>query len=341
MAEFDESEFARQVAALAGTDHHEFTLRANLVDELPRIAWHADEPFAVSSSLGLYCLARLAHQHVKVVLSGDGGDELFAGYPWRHGPGAPGPASLARRLHGLAILVRSAFTTCPARWRVARRAPSRMGRVQSVEEGYVESLCVYRTTELRTLLVPDAFEEVNRAWAANVTQQYYDRYPDAEELDRKLYADVKSTLVSEMLTKVDRMTMAFGLEARVPFLDHHLVEWAFQLPGEHKIQGREGKLLVKKAMEKYLPRTVLYRPKHGFNLPLKLWMRDQLRDYVRDILNGRSIRARGLFRPEAVEQILRRHEEGVEDASNKIFVLLMTELWFRWYVDGRDHILRG
>src|SRR5262249_27217057 len=146
---------------------------------------------------------------------------------------------------------------------------------------------------------------------------------------------MRSTLVSEMLTKVDRMTMAAGLEARVPFLDHHLVEWAFRLPGDLKMRGTEGKFVVKKALDRRLPRELLYRPKHGFNVPLNVWMRGELREFLEAGLADTTIRRRGLFRPDAVARMVRDHVRGAVDASNKLFALLMLELWFRHFVDRR------
>jgi asparagine synthase (glutamine-hydrolysing) len=157
-----------------------------------------------------------------------------------------------------------------------------------------------------------------------------------EQLSRKLYADIKTTLVSEMLTKVDRMTMAHGLEARVPFLDHRLVEWAFTVPARHKLHNGEGKRLVKKGFEDRLPREILYRPKQGFNVPLGLWMRDELHDFVRDTLTSQSLIERGLFRRNSIRQLLDDHASGRADSSNKIFALVMLELWFQKFADARQ-----
>src|SRR5690242_365934 len=207
LTDFDESPFARQVATLYGTEHHEFDLSPHLVEALPRIAWHADEPFAISSALPLYFLAQLARQHVKVVLTGDGGDELFAGYTWRHmelgsHAGSGRWRRLARRLLGGLMGRRGGTGSLVDGARGAH------------DEGYVRSFCCYQDEELDGLLTADAGEHVRRAWAGNITQRYYERFTEADQLRRKLYTDLKSTLVSEMLTKVDRMTMASGLEAR-------------------------------------------------------------------------------------------------------------------------------
>jgi len=178
------------------------------------------------------------------------------------------------------------------------------------------------------------------AWADNVTQRYFNESPGHEDLTRKLYTDMRSTLVSEMLTKVDRLTMAFGLEARVPFLDHHLVEWAFSLPARLKMEGGEGKLVVKRALHSRLPRDIIYRAKHGFNIPLGRWLRHELRELVHDLLSATSVRRRGLFNSNAVTSLVEKHESGNDDIGNRVLVLMMIELWWREVMDGRRTALR-
>ena len=170
-------------------------------------------------------------------------------------------------------------------------------------------------------------------------EQYYDRYPESDQLTRKLYTDLKSTLVSEMLTKVDRMTMAFGLEARVPFLDHRLVEWSFRLPSNFKLRGNTGKAVVRRGMEPYLPHDLLYAPKHGFNVPMKSWLEGRLNGFVRDNLSESVLKKRGIFNHAAVAQRIEAHSRGDQAASNQILTLLMLELWFQNYVDQRSRHL--
>jgi asparagine synthase (glutamine-hydrolysing) len=348
LSEFDESPYARQVASLCHTEHYEFNLTPHLVDALPKIAWHADEPFAISSSFALYFLAQMARQHVKVVLTGDGGDEVFAGYPWRHvafpalQPPLPPlqqhiPTAFHPLLGWLKALAR-ASGLLPALKALRHSVTAKLSVAPVWDTRYVQSFTCYQDHDLVELLVPEAWQTVRQTWASNITQRYYDRYESADQLTRKLYTDLKSTLVSEMLTKVDRMTMAFGLEARVPFLDHHMVEWAFGIPSTYKMHGTEGKYVVKKAMERYLPTDLLYRPKHGFNVPMKVWMKHQLSEFIRDTLSAHTIQSRGIFRAEAVQRLLHEHAQEVQDASNKIFVILMLELWFQHFVDRRHEI---
>jgi asparagine synthase (glutamine-hydrolysing) len=341
--EFDESPFARAVARRLDTRHREFDLAPNLIDALPNVVWHADEPFAITSSFALYFLAREARQHVKVVLTGDGGDEVFAGYPWRHrdlpSSALPLPRLLRRPAHRLAAFAHDRAGAVLAARNVVYRGLGRLRHELQADERYVRTLCCYQDEDLARLLTPDWLRTVRGTWANNVAQRYFDRHRTADQLSRKLYTDIRTTLVSEMLTKVDRMTMAHGLEARVPFLDHRVVEWAFQLPSALKLRDGEGKLVVKRALEPYLSRETLYRPKQGFNVPMKLWMRGQLREFVRDALTEQRVRSRGLFRYDEVRRILAEHESGTVDASNKIFVLLAAELWFQRFVDGRRDIV--
>ncbi|HEV2547572.1 MAG TPA: asparagine synthase (glutamine-hydrolyzing) [Stellaceae bacterium] len=331
LEEFDESRYAAMVATHCGARHHEFNLAPALVEALPKIAWHADEPFAVSSSFALYFIAGLARRHVKVVLSGDGGDEVFAGYVWRHVDFAEPPPLLQSICGRVARLVRSQplQRLIPSAW---RRHFETMG---SESRRYINTFCNFSGGELDDLLDGSVANDVARAWDGNIVERCFNGARSPEQLARKLYTDVKTTLVSEMLTKVDRMTMAHGLEARVPFLDHQLVEWAFTVPGRHKLEGSEGKRLVKKAMEPHLPREILYRRKQGFNVPLKLWMRGELREFVRDSLSEGAIARRGIFRPREVTALFDSHFSGKVDASNKIFSLLMLELWHQAFVDGR------
>jgi asparagine synthase (glutamine-hydrolysing) len=312
------------------------------------MAWHADEPFAISSAFALYFLAQMARQHVKVVLTGDGGDEVFAGYTWRH-VGFPAlehsipslqhhlPTALHQLLAKMAALARAAGLL-PTLKALSHSIAAKLSSPPMSDIRYVQSFICFRDHELKGLLVPAVWQAVRQAWADNITQRYYDRFESAEQLTRKLYTDIKATLVSEMLTKVDRMTMAFGLEARVPFLDHRVVEWAFGIPSTHKMHGTEGKYIVKKTMERYLPTDVLYRPKHGFNVPMKVWMKHQLYEFICDTLSTRAIQARGVFRANRVSNLLQEHIHGNQDASNKIFVMVMLELWFQYFIDRRHEI---
>ena len=338
-SDFDESPYARQVAELIKARHHEFRLEPHIVEELPKIVYHADEPFAISSSFGLWSLSKLASQQVKVVLTGDGADEVFAGYPWRHSDFEdlrrffPPPFS---RVVGAVDRRLDRFGLRPAFHSIMHGAGEFFGNIPDAGTRYIDHFSCNRQPDLQSLLTAETFRLVAGAWQENAARRYFDHAANACALSRKLYTDLKTTLVSEMLTKVDRMTMAFGLEARVPFLDHHLVEWAFRIPSDYKIRGSEGKYIVKKTMARHMPESILFRQKHGFNVPMKSWMRGELRDFTQDILGSASFAARGLFDREAVAKLRNELNAEHNDVSNRVLVLLMLELWFRRFVDERS-----
>jgi asparagine synthase (glutamine-hydrolysing) len=334
LEEFDEGPYADLVASHCGAQHHQFNLTPDLIDSLPKIVWHADEPFAISSAFALYHLSKLAREHVKVVLSGDGGDELFAGYVWRHMdfPALVPGAALLSRLSRIIAETSNLHRFLPLGLR------ARLQRWKARDDRYLQSFVAFQDADLKQVLEPGIWRSVRQTWTENEVQRYLDGAPTSEQLTQKLYADVKTTLVSEMLTKVDRMTMAHGLEARVPFLDHRLVEWSFTVPGVHKLSNGSGKRLIKEAMARELPHPILKRLKQGFNVPMKVWMRSDLREFVRDNLTAAHIRRRGHFSPKVVEGIVDDHFSGKCDASNRIFAMLMLELWHQKFVDQRASI---
>jgi asparagine synthase (glutamine-hydrolysing) len=327
---FDEAPFAAKVAALYRTNHHKFEMTPDLVKALPEVVWHGDEPSGVSSALGVYFLAQAARTHVKVVLTGDGGDEVFAGYPWRHHAAYGRFAKLLSKL----VPMWPPDMLAGAKVRKIRKVARAISAAPA--EAYSLLVSLYAEDELARLLTPEVWESAE-ATRLDPIAHYYSKFEKADDLTRKLYTDLKTTLVSEMLTKVDRMTMAFGLEARVPFLDRQLVEWAFSIPGSHKIQGADGKYVVKRAMEPLLPADILHRSKHGFNLPLWHWMTADLSDFIRDMLGSVRFRQRNIVRPRMVDALLKRLFAG-EDCSNEVFELVALELWFQRYVDHRSEL---
>lgn len=327
---FDEGPYARKVAERYGTRHREIDLGAEAGEFLPAMAWHCDEPFAISSSLGIYALAQAARDDgVKVVLTGDGGDEVFAGYVWKYVDFQELPITVPAPMQRLMGQVGSLGRKIVPGFRLWRA----LGQGGSLAHRYIDSFACFGDADLQDFVQPDLFPTLAMAWAGNVTASHFDAVRGQPQLVRKLYTDMKSVLISEMLTKVDRLTMAAGVEARVPFLDHELVEWAFELPSDLKIRLGEGKLLVKKALEPHLPADVLYRPKAGFNLPLGRWLRTGLREMVGDLLSPSVVARRGYFDVGAVSSMVDRHFAGADDVGNRLFVLLMLELWHREVLD--------
>ena len=327
---FDESEPARLVAQHLRTQHQEIIGTASAVNDLPRMTALFAEPFAVSSVMPLYWMSREAKKYVKVVLTGDGGDEVFGGYPWRH-------SLLDAKIDRLPAFggLRRGFPSAYNRWHTSY-AQSVVHRLSSIplygrealrDWNYVQQFTILNEAEKRALYTP--------AWAETVRDYSTDRFlldkmppPSVERLARWLTFDLRTTLPDEMLMKVDRATMAWGLEARVPLLDHTLVEYAIRIPQHLKVRGNNGKLILKRLCERLVPPQIANRPKHGFNTPLDDWFRGELRPMVEDLLSEQRVKAAGIFDPGVVRQLIdwqrTRPEKGL---ANVVFTLLQFELW--------------
>jgi asparagine synthase (glutamine-hydrolysing) len=321
---FDEGPAARATAQRLGTSHHEVVFEPPGPDDLVGFVRAAGEPFAVASGLPLAALARRAREHVKVVLTGDGADELLAGYPWRHAP--PGsPVNAARQVAMAALRsYRGARAGGPG---LGAQLRGRLGRLPRPDEHYADVVSAFTPEELEALVQPGALDP-RAAWEDHPVRRAFAAAPDGDEVNRRLHADLVTTLADEMLVKVDRMTMAHGLEARVPFLDREVVEWAMRLPGHHKVAGGTGKLVLRRALQDALP-DVAARPKHGFDPPVGAWLRGPLRELMTDHLCGDGLASAGLFRGAAVEALVRAHLDGVADCSRKLFTLLVLAVWLR------------
>ena len=325
----DEGPHAAEVAAVLGTVHHEVLIGPELGSTLPEVIEAGDEPFAVASALALHRLARFARERVKVVLSGDGADELLAGYPWRHEPEigrGSRPAALLRALGMTAARsLRGSRAGGPG---LPAQLASRVSRLlRRPAERYAEVVGLFTPEEMQALVEPAAAALAREAWRTNPVRARYADGGGSDEVNRRLRADFATTLVDEMLTKVDRMTMTAGLEARVPFLDRRLVEWAFRLPGRHKVRGL-GKRVLRRALAASFPRAAS-RPKHGFDVPLGPWLRGPLRGLLLDTLSPEAVRRRGLLRERAVTRIVEAHLRGRGDHSRKLFALMVLEMWMR------------
>jgi len=337
LEDFDESSWAREIGKKIDSNHHEFNLLLDFLTLFQGWVRLSDEPFAISSALALYRMSLEVGRHVKVVLTGDGGDEVFGGYPWRHG-------LLQRYLDWFnrwpisKLHCNHLHKPIPSiRWRKTLREVRRQQLLDALRYDdktvrpwmYFQSLYCYNEAEKAVLYTPEWAHIQERTSTDDFLLSFVPQEAP-NNLSRWLYFDIKTTLADEMLSKVDKATMGCGIEARVPFLDHRLVEYAINLPASLKTSGRNGKLILKELGRKYLPAGVLQRRKHGFNIPLKVWFRNQLRTFVLDVLNESALREAGYFKPGIVQEILHKHfEEESRDFSNLIFVLLCFELWRR------------
>jgi asparagine synthase (glutamine-hydrolysing) len=334
----DELPYARVVSKALGTEHHELVVRPNAVEDLPRLVWHLDQPFADSSALPTYYVSRAAREHVTVALSGDGGDELFAGYQRRYGINRleqrlrrliPGPV---RR--GLLGPLARIYPRWPAIPRPLRLKLVLQNIAQSFERAYFDDLSLFRGREKADLLSPELKRQVAHHDSFTGFAGHFERVRGADPLSRILYVDFKTWLADDILVKVDRMSMACSLEVRAPLLDHRVIEFAASLPPELKYRGSVSKYLLKRHLERRVPAAAVHRPKHGFVIPLAGWLRGELSAMAQDLLFSPRAVARGYLQAATVRTIWDAHRRGTRDHSSQIWSLMVLELWHRAYVDA-------
>ena len=333
---FNELPHARRVAARFATDHHEFVVVPSAIEILPQLVRHYGEPFADESAIPSFYLSQLAREHVTVALNGDGGDESFAGYNRYAGNAYAAqldrlPLAFRRRVASAAALVPASSEPASARNRLKRLAETLPLSAPDRYARYMSCLSAERRAQLYT---EEHRERVGESLAPGVMRAAWDAYGGQHIVDTLLEADVETFLPGDLLVKMDIATMAYGLEARSPFLDHELMEFAASLPASLKVSGREKKVVLRDALAEWLPRDLLDRPKQGFGVPLARWLRQDLREFAYDVLLDPASLDRGYFRGPAVEQLLRTHVEGREDLSSELWTLLFGELWQREFVDA-------
>jgi asparagine synthase (glutamine-hydrolysing) len=323
---FDESRNAREVAAAFGTEHHELVLEPRTTDILTDLAWYQDEPLADTSLIPTYMVSKLAAEHVTVVLTGDGGDELFGGYDKYVVEG------IERERDRLPWAVRSA---AGAIGRVLPEGVKGRNFLRHLSyEGprrYLDAVSACGPAERASLLEPAAREQVA------LTDPLAGALRDLQQPDHWLSSiqswDLRSYLPLDILPKVDRMTMAHSIEARPVLLDHCMVEFAASVPPELRLRGTSTKYLFKRAMRGVLPDAVIDRPKRGFSVPLGHWFRDDWSGFVRDLLLSDTCRRRGIFRPAYITRLLQLHDRG-RDINERLWALVSFELWCRTFLDG-------
>jgi asparagine synthase (glutamine-hydrolysing) len=324
---FEESSFneladARAVAERYDTDHHELMLRPDATELLPKLAAAFDEPFADSSALPTYLVSELASRHVKVALSGEGGDELFGGYYTYVAD------QLAPRLAGVAGVVRPLVEALPSS---SGRASFDYKAKRFVRGAHLPPL--ERHHAWKEIFTPEARAELlgpNRRGTADPLESYRARYAETEGADplaRLQDVDFGVYLVDDLLVKTDRASMAHSLEARVPYLDEVVAGFALSLPAHLKVRGLAKKRLLRKAVAPLLPRSVVYGKKRGFSIPAAAWLRGPLVPFAREILSPETVRRQGYFRPEVVSRLLEDHVAGRKDLSRQLWGLLTFGLW--------------
>jgi len=334
-AKYDESDYARQVAERYRTDHHVDTVRADDISLVDRLAHLYDEPFADSSAMPTYRVCELARRQVTVALSGDGGDENFAGYrryrwhAYEERMRRLLPLTLRRPLFGFLGRVYPKADWAP---KVLRAKTTFEAMARDSVEGYFHGVSVCSDGLRDRLLSPAFRRRLNGYRAVEVLRRHHRRCAHLDPVSQVQYLDMKTYLVGDILTKVDRASMAHALEVRVPFLDHKLMEWVSGLPVGFKLKGAEGKYMLKRALEPHLPHDLMYRRKMGFAIPLAEWFRGPLKAKLRAALLSPRMADTGLFDMAFMQRMVDEHARGVRDYSSPLWALLM----FAAFLENQD-----
>ncbi len=330
----DDLPYARTVGKLFDTEYHESILRPDVMELLPKMVWHMDEPVADPAILTSYLICRAARENLTVMLSGMGADEIFAGYP-RH---------LAVRLANVYNIVPHSITEplvsiLPGAGagpisRVARNV-KKLAKSAALpfRERYLGYGTYFTDAEKQALYAPDFRAATEGFDAYKMHRMYLERVATEHPVNQMLYLDIKTFLPCLNLTYSDKTSMAASVEVRVPFLDHQLVELAARIPADYKLHGTTRKYVLKQALRNVLPKEILYRKKAGFSAPVRAWLLDALKPMVDDLLSEETVRRRGYFDPTTVRSVIDAHRQGREDNALKIYQLLTFELWHRTFLD--------
>ena len=326
---FDELHYARITARHFNTEHHEFIVTPDVCKIVEEIIWHHDEPFADVSSIPTYIVSKMAREHVTVILSGDGGDELFGGYDRylvdRKREVFERIPRLLRR-----TLMRKASRALP-------RATYGKNFLRNIaldsDARYVDSISCFDEDAKRNLLSPNVRHWLEGRDSSDAFRRLLAAPHSSERLDHLLYLDSKTYLPGDILTKVDRMSMAHSIEAREPLLDHKLIEFVQTIPASLKLRGSVSKHILKSAVSGLVPDEIINRQKQGFGVPIRRWFNNELRELLYDTLTDSRTRQRGYFNQKAVEEILDEHRRGRRDNSTHLWGLLTLELWHRAFID--------
>jgi asparagine synthase (glutamine-hydrolysing) len=340
----DDLRFARLYARDNGVDYHEATLEPKLVESLPDVVWHLDEPIADPAALSAYQISQAASEHYTVLLSGMGGDELFGGYPRYLA------AELARRYRRLPSPLRAALRGSAARLpgagsgRVARLGRNSQKLLRRAEndfpDDYLAMLAYYDAESRNALYAPEFSAAVEGARSDARHHAHLARVAGEPWLHQAMYLDIKTFLPALNLTYMDKMSMAHSIEVRVPLLDELVADVMRRVPVDRKLDRFRRKALFKDAMRGIVPSEIIDRRKAGFGAPVRGWLANELKPLVEDVLSPAAVEARGLFRPEAVRQVLDDFSTGRRDTALQIWQLLTLELWQQTFLDGRPG-LRG
>jgi asparagine synthase (glutamine-hydrolysing) len=329
--DYSELSYARMVAEHFGTDHYDLVIRSSdLTRYWPLLTWHRDEPVSEPSDLGVYLLSLLARQHVKVVLSGEGGDEVFAGYPkyavdWMAKYYQLLPTAARERL------LQPLLEHLPYGMRKLQQAARTLS--QPAPQRWIDWFGIFNGRLKENLLSPNFRASINMD-SGREFRRWLENSPQPDDMSSMLYLDTRTWLPDNLLMKGDKMTMAASLEQRMPLLDYRLIEFAASIPSAIKLRGFRAKYLLKRTFADFLPQRVLTRKKMGFNVPTGIWFREGQRGLISRLLRSQRLRGRGYFNNDFVERMLHDHLERRTNYQAQLFTLASLELWFRVFIDG-------
>jgi asparagine synthase (glutamine-hydrolysing) len=339
----DDARYAREMARRIGAEHHERVLSADVVSLLPRLVWHMDEPIADPACITTYLICSAARERLTVILSGMGGDEVFAGYPRHLAARLAGwldglPAGARRRLRG--VVEERMTMGGPGRWRGPRRNVMKLARGLDLApcERFLTYCSYYTAAELGRLLSPEAAAGLGGHDPLRRHRQYFGRVAGADWVNQMLYVDMKTFLPCLNLAYTDRMSMAASAEVRVPLLDDELVAMSARIPAGLKLHGTTRKYVLKKSMEGVLPREIIWRPKAGFGAPVRSWLDRDLKELMDDALSPARVRDRGWLDPAEVDRLRRANADGSEDNALRLWALLTLELWHQTFIDREPDV---
>ncbi len=334
--DFSELKYAKRVAEHVGAEYHEFIVRPNALEVLPTLVEHYGEPYADSSAIPTYYVAKETRQHVTVALNGDGGDESFAGYE-RYAA-----MKIAEYLHGfpggaMRKVAEASASFLPSSEIKKSRVRDAKRFFQAAKlprnERYFRWMSTFNRDAKADLYTDDFERKISDNDAIDVLEKWFARSNGSGVLDSTLLTDQMTYLPNDLLVKVDIATMANSLEGRSPFLDHKVIEFAATLPEDLKMRRFETKSLLKKVASRLVPKDVIYRRKMGFGVPVGTWFRGEMKDFVRDVLLGEKSLKRGIIKPEIIERYVSEHTSGERDHAFQLWTLLMLELWFQQFID--------
>jgi asparagine synthase (glutamine-hydrolysing) len=334
-ASYDERAYARMVAERYDTDHHVMVVRPKAAAVLPLLTWHYNEPFADPSAIPTYYVAQMARQHVTVVLNGDGGDESFLGYSrYSQCMETEWINSLPLSLRQLASRIVQSIPPDVDRYRVLRVARRWLSYVsEKPSRRYAPSMAYFYDHDKVA-----GYDFHMRSFLADSSLDLLEPYfrESKSYVGGAAWADIHTYLPDDLLVKVDIASMAHGLEARSPLLDHKLMEWAARIPSAQKMESRVTKSILKSALEPFLPNDILYRPKMGFGVPIDEWLKGELKEFAYDTLLSTQARQRGIITPAYVTSMLDEHCGGIRLHHTRLWALLMLELWFQMWIDPAE-----